>query len=147
MEPISFSVVLTTALTPITLISGVGLLLLSMSARYMHTSDRVRQLLKTREMMGYQNPALDAQLRLLFRRAQLLKKAVESVVLSATFSGILVFASVIEAMFDLELGDLKSALLVIAVGCIILTTVYFVAEVHLSLKAIEKSVISKLGPE
>ena len=43
---ISYAVTLSDALTPITLISGVGLLLLAMTARYNYTTDRVRALLK-----------------------------------------------------------------------------------------------------
>ena len=39
---LSYSVTLSDALTPITLISGVGLLLLAMTARYNYTTDRVR---------------------------------------------------------------------------------------------------------
>ncbi len=39
---VTYAATLSNALTPITLISGVGLLLLAMSARYNHTTDRVR---------------------------------------------------------------------------------------------------------
>lgn len=41
----SFAALLTNSITPVTLISGVGLMLLCMTARYNHTTDRVRQLL------------------------------------------------------------------------------------------------------
>ena len=44
MDHLDFSYVLSSTLTPITLISGVGLLLMTMSARYAHTTDRVRQM-------------------------------------------------------------------------------------------------------
>ena len=44
---ISYAVTLSDALTPITLISGVGLLLLAMTARYNYTTDRVRACLKS----------------------------------------------------------------------------------------------------
>ena len=50
MNHIDFTLILSSALTPITLISGVGLLLLTMSARYDHTTARVRQLLHADEM-------------------------------------------------------------------------------------------------
>ena len=43
-----FADLLTNSLTPITLISGVGLMLLCMVARYNHTTDRVRELLARR---------------------------------------------------------------------------------------------------
>lgn len=42
---VEFSATLSDALAPVTLISGVGLLLVSMSARYCHATSRIRQLL------------------------------------------------------------------------------------------------------
>ena len=53
---LSYSVTLSDALTPITLISGVGLLLLAMTARYNYTTDRVRALLKERRQKA---PVID----------------------------------------------------------------------------------------
>ena len=48
MNNVEFVSVLSSALTPVTLISGVGLLMLTMSARYAHTTNRIRELLKSR---------------------------------------------------------------------------------------------------
>ena len=50
---LSYAVTLSDALTPITLISGVGLLLLAMTARYNYTTDRVRALLKERRQKAH----------------------------------------------------------------------------------------------
>ena len=44
----SFNELLASALAPITLISGVGLLMLSMSARYNHATSRIRLLMNER---------------------------------------------------------------------------------------------------
>ena len=44
-----FDPILQATLTPVALISGVGLLLLSMVNRYNHALDRTRQLLKERQ--------------------------------------------------------------------------------------------------
>lgn len=74
MNHIDFAQVLSAALTPITLISGVGLLLLTMSARYAHTTGRVRQLLRTRNLIGNNDPKLNHAIELIFMRAALLKK-------------------------------------------------------------------------
>ena len=46
MPHIDFASILSSALTPITLISGVGLLLMAMSARYAQACDRVRENLR-----------------------------------------------------------------------------------------------------
>ena len=56
MEYIDFAYVLSTSLTPITLISGAGFLLMTMSGRYEHTTGRVRELLQAKDLAGYENP-------------------------------------------------------------------------------------------
>lgn len=58
MEYIDFAYVLSTSLTPITLISGAGFLLMTMSGRYEHTTGRVRELLQAKDLAGYENPEL-----------------------------------------------------------------------------------------
>ena len=63
---ISYAVTLSDALTPITLISGVGLLLLAMTARYNYTTDRVRALLKERRQKA---PAVDPVLEKAIRHS------------------------------------------------------------------------------
>ena len=93
MNHIDFSLILSSALTPITLISGVGLLLLTMSARYDHTTARVRQLLHADEMTGGTDPHLAEAIELIFHRAELLRKAILFVVLSAACAGLLVLTS------------------------------------------------------
>ena len=66
---LSYSVTLSDALTPITLISGVGLLLLAMTARYNYTTDRVRALLKERRQKApVIDPVLEKAIRLTYER-------------------------------------------------------------------------------
>lgn len=91
---ISYAVTLSDALTPITLISGVGLLLLAMTARYNYTTDRVRALLKERRQKAPAvDPVLEKAIRLTYERSHLLKNAILAVTTSAAFSGILVLVS------------------------------------------------------
>ena len=137
MANLDFSYVLSSTLTPITLISGVGLLLMTMSARYAHTTDRVRQILKTLEMTADPCGKLRASVYLLFKRATLLRKAILLVVLSAACSGLLVLICTVEAMFGTPLETLKQLFLLCSVGLIVFSTFYFSLEVNISLKALE----------
>ena len=137
MDHFDFSYVLSSTLTPITLISGVGLLLMTMSARYAHTTDRVRQILKTLEMTADPCGKLRASVYLLFKRATLLRKAILLVVLSAACSGLLVLTCTVEAMFGTPLETLKQLFLLCSVGLIVFSTFYFSLEVNISLKALE----------
>lgn len=145
MQHIDFSVILSSALTPITLISGVGLLLMTMSARYAHTAERVRQLLKTKVMTADPSPELCDSIRLIYHRAQLLRKAILFVVLSAACSGLLVLTSTIEAIFGLDLDTTKHIFLLASVGLIVISTIFFSLEVNISLKALGMSVHKQLG--
>ena len=137
MDHLDFSYVLSSTLTPITLISGGGLLLMTMSARYAHTTDRVRQILKTLEMTADPCGKLRASVYLLFKRATLLRKAILLVVLSAACSGLLVLTCTVEAMFGTPLETLKQIFLLCSVGLIVFSTFYFSLEVNISLKALE----------
>ena len=139
MNHIDFTLILSSALTPITLISGVGLLLLTMSARYDHTTARVRQLLHADEMTGGTDPHLEA-IELIFHRAELLRKAILFVVLSAACAGLLVLTSTLGAIFGLDLDTAKHVFLLASVAMIVISTAYFSLEVGTSLKALGISV-------
>lgn len=134
---LEYTVTLTDALTPITLISGVGLLLLAMTARYNYTTDRVRALLKERRQKA---PEIDRQLeksiQITYERSHLLKNAILSVTTSAAFSGILVLVTILEHLWDLNLEVWKSTMLLTAVVFIVVSTIYFVLEVQISLKTL-----------
>ena len=71
-----FQEVLSSALTPITLISGVGMLILCMTNRYSHCMDRIRGLVKIRTQ-GLKalrvEPDIDREIRLIYRRARWLR--------------------------------------------------------------------------
>ena len=138
MNHIDFTLILSSALTPITLISGVGLLLLTMSARYDHTTARVRQLLHADEMTGGTDPHLAEAIELIFHRAELLRKAILFVV--AACAGLLVLTSTLGAIFDLDLDTAKHVFLLASVAMIVISTAYFSLEVGTSLKALGISV-------
>ena len=113
---LSYAVTLSDALTPITLISGVGLLLLAMTARYNYTTDRVRALLKERRQKApVIDPVLEKAIRLTYERSHLLKNAILAVTTSAAFSGILVLVTILEHLLELNMEVWKSTMLLTAV--------------------------------
>ena len=75
MPHIDFASILSSALTPITLISGVGLLLMAMSARYAQACDRVRENLRQQGRSPDFDPGIEERLILNYHRAELLRKA------------------------------------------------------------------------
>ena len=66
--------VLQMAIGPVILISGVGLLLLTLTNRYGRTIDRSRQLVRElRELAGSDQQRLEGQIKILYRRARLIR--------------------------------------------------------------------------
>ena len=69
--------ILQMAIGPVILISGVGLLLLSMTNRYARVIDRARQLADAlRDFPKAHNRQLSEQLRILSRRARLVRASI-----------------------------------------------------------------------
>lgn len=138
---IDYSTVLSAALTPITLISGVGLLLVSMTNRYNHSTDRLRQLLRESNAIApRRDDDLEHAIDLIFLRVKLLRKAILLVVLSGMFSALLVLMSVLEIAMGANFVLVKSLLLLIAVVLVVISTLIFAEEVSTSMKALGLSV-------
>lgn len=136
-----FAALLTNSITPVTLISGVGLMLLCMTARYNHTTDRVRQLLKRREDGDYEKePDLDFEIHLIFRRSRYLRRAMLSLVLSDVCSGLIVATNVAAHLSNINFVTLSSIWLAFALALIVASSIYFSLEVRLSLHALETAI-------
>ena len=134
---VEYHQMLSTAQPPVTLISGVGLLLLAMTARYNHSTNRVRQLLREKNAIApREDKDLNHAIELIFERAALLRMSILTVVLSATFSGLQVLCGIVESMVSIDMGIIKLGMLFISIGCLLISTIYFVREVSLSTKAI-----------
>ena len=138
---VEFSTTLADALAPISLISGVGLLIVSMSARYGHATTRIRQLRAERsDSPDEVDEELENSIRLIYRRAKLLKNGVLTVALSAAFSSLQVLFITIEHLFNLDLSVWKSAMLLASVIFIVLSSCIYVSEVQISVRALGVSV-------
>ena len=132
---------LSLALAPITLISGVGLLMICMTNRYNHATNRIRQLMAKREGNidnSIIRSVIDTEIDLLYMRASLLRRGMLSVALSAFFSAILVAVSA--RFLDLDIHILESCILVAAVLLIVLSALLFAGEINVSLKALKLAV-------
>lgn len=132
-----FSQLLQATLTPVALISGVGLLLLSMTNRYNHAIDRIRYLLKEKQ----QRPTadwhkVDQSIVIIFNRCKVMRKAILCVACSIVSSGAMVFATALEGLLPLQLGWIKALLLMGSVGLVVVASLLFVVEVTYSLKAL-----------
>lgn len=138
-----FNESLSLSLAPITLISGVGLLMMCMTNRYNHATNRIRQLITKRENHAdceAMRLVIDMEIDLLFLRASLLRRGMLAVALSSFFSAILVAVGIGARFFALDLAFFESCLLVTAVLLIVLSALLFAGEINLSLKALKLAV-------
>ena len=146
-----FNQSLALALGPITLISGVGLLMICMTNRYTHATNRIRQLMAKRHTLESEvSPLLtviDEEIDLLYMRASLLRRGMLSVALSALLSALLVAVSVGSRFFDVDLAALESVILVAATLLIVLSALFFSSEISVSLKALSLAVANVPSPE
>lgn len=125
------------SVTPVVLISGVGLLLLSMTNRLGRVVDRARVLAKEMRtapestVARYRN-----QLQLLSLRARLLRSAIVAASSSILFVGVLVLFLFAEVLFDLPI---PLAIIVLFAACIlslVASMLFFLKDLTLSLKAL-----------
>ena len=134
---VEFSATLSDALAPVTLISGVGLLLVSMSARYCHATSRIRQLLAERKEESEDfHEEIDQSIDLIYKRASLLKTGILTLMISAAFSSRQVLVIVIERLFSLDVSLMKSTMLLASVIFIVISSCIYVSEVQVSVKAL-----------
>src|SRR5689334_10660160 len=105
--------VLQVAVGPVILISGVGLLLLSLTNRFGRAADRSRQL--AREMRvadGEERRRLAAQVENLYQRAVLIQTAIVFATVSLLLVALLIIVLFIAALMKLEAGFFISVLFI-----------------------------------
>jgi hypothetical protein len=130
--------VLQTAIGPTILISGVGLLLLTMTNRLGRAIDRARIL--ARELPSVDNVVRakdEEQLRIIWRRARLLRIAIALASMSALSAAILIIVLFFTALLQIENAWLVSALFIVCLGCLIGSLVVFIHDINQSLAALK----------
>jgi hypothetical protein len=136
--------VLQTAIGPTILISGVGLLLLTMTNRLARTIDRTRA--TARELADTSAPDYAAhagQLRVLWRRARLIRLSIALASLSALFAAILIIVLFVTALLQMENVWLICALFIICLVCLIGSLIVFIHDINLALAALKFELAGK----
>lgn len=130
--------VLQVAVGPVILISGVGLLLLSLTNRFGRAVDRSRQLIREmREASDAVRLRLGGQVEILYRRARVIQISIVFSAVSVLFAALLIITLFFTALMKLELAILISLLFMCCLGSLILSLVTFLADIHQSLKALK----------
>jgi hypothetical protein len=129
--------VLQVAIGPVILISGVGLLVLSMTNRLGRVIDRSRILIDVRRRGAPQDVIrAELQLNILWRRASLLRIAISlasiSVLLDALMMILLFLGSLIDLPVAVEVTIAFAACMTALIGSIM----YFLRDINLALRAL-----------
>ncbi len=126
------------AIGPVIIISGVGLLLLSMTNRFGRIIDRSRILAESAERESVNKTHhIKEQMIIMMRRAHLLRLAIAFIFLSVLFD-----APLIIALFVFALLNFKGTIIIISlfVGCMVSSIVgllYFIVDINRSLSVLK----------
>lgn len=124
------------AVGPVILISGVGLLLLSMTNQFGRLIERSRQLARELRTAGEdERVGIVAQVRILSARAGLVRLAIALATTSILLASLLIILLFLTALFGLEVAVVLSLVFIACMACLIGSLVVFLRDINLSLHA------------
>lgn len=124
------------AIGPVILISGVGLILLSMTNRFGRVIDRGRILTEDlRHAPRAVRPKIMAQLRILSRRARIVRAGIALAGVSVLLAAVLVIALFLGALLELDMAAIIVILFVVCMLSLIVSLLMFISDISLSLEA------------
>ncbi len=136
--------ILTASIAPVIVISGVGLLLLSMTNSYGRVILRAREL--TREMDNGADDArcklLADQVRIIYRRARTLRVAIILSAVSILFVAVTVLIIFSGQVLNVNVGYIATPCFGLSLVALLGSLYYFIQDITISLKALELEVAS-----
>jgi hypothetical protein len=130
--------ILSASIAPVIVISGVGLLLLSMTNRYTRVVDRVRQF--TEELGEATDPKrrdrLERELMIVYRRAKILRVSIILASVSILLIGVTVFSLFASQILEIE-DFLSVPLFALSLLALIASLYFSIRDIGLSLVALD----------
>lgn len=124
------------AIGPAILISGVGLILLSMTNRFGRVIDRSRQLTRDlRDASQAEQAKVLAEVRVLWMRAKIIRAGIAMAVLSVLLAALLIISLFMGALLALG-AAVPAVLFVMCMLCLIVAMLMFFWDINLSLNAL-----------
>jgi hypothetical protein len=129
--------VLQLSVSPVIVISGVGLVLLSMVNRYGHIVDMTRGLSRELRKSGDDNSGhLHAQLRIMYSRARRVRTAIFLACLSVLLAAVLICVLFLICLLQLEAAVVIVALFVSCMVALSASLIVFLTDINMSLNAL-----------
>ena len=126
------------SISPLVLISGVGLILLSLTNRLARTIDRSRGLvteIENETSNKIENKKL--QLKILVKRSYILKYSISSISFSILCSSLIIPILLAMNLFQVNLESIGMIFFMLSITGIILSAIFLFIDVSLTLKALE----------
>jgi hypothetical protein len=128
--------VLQTAVTPVVMISGVGLLLLTMTNRFGRLVDRARSLAtRLKDGKGGDPEPIRAQLHILSQRGRLLRRSIAEAGFCVLFAALLIITLFVTMLAGHEVEWLIAACFILSLIFLILSLIDFIRDVYRALEA------------
>ena len=131
--------VLQTAIGPVILISGIGLLLLSMTNRYGRIIDRSRELMRWLDAEQHR-PRLRAEIDVLYRRAGIVRWSILATTFSLLLVAVLMIVLFVAAVLQWHSAGVVIALFLGAMLALIVGLLLFLKDLQVSLTALRLEV-------
>ena len=136
------------AIGPVILISGVGLLLLTMTNRLGRAIDRARQLkAELPKRTGAEREHLQEQVAIIYQRAKLIRMSITLAAMSALLAAALVVLLFLAALLQWQNGWLASIIFIACMVSLIASLVAFIRDINLSLRALKLELGSDREPK
>jgi len=130
--------VLQVAIGPVILISGVGLLLLTLTNRFGRAIDRSRQIgREMREVNDAERQSLSGQVEILYRRSRVIRLSITMAALSVLLASVLIIVLFLTALMKLEVGLMISLLFICCMLSLSVSLIAFLLDIQLSLQALK----------
>jgi hypothetical protein len=130
--------VLQVAIGPVILISGVGLLLLTLTNRFGRAVDRSRALDKEVRQVGPdERSRLTRQVEILYRRAKVIRLSIIMAALSLLLTAVLIIVLFVSALAHLEAGLVIVLIFICCMASLIVSLAAFIRDIQLSLVALK----------
>ncbi len=125
-------------ISPLVLISGVGLILLSLTNRLARTIDRSREMVtEIQNDTSNDKESKRIQLRILVKRSYFLKYSITAISFSILSSSLIIPILLIMYLFQVDLSLLGKLFFLLSVIGIIFSAIFLFIDVSFTLKALE----------
>lgn len=130
--------ILQVSIAPVALISGVGLLLLTMTNRLGRVMDRSRVLAENLCGLQKSTKSIRDQIKAMTRRAVTLRAAIIACVSSVLFSTILILGLFLITFFNIAKNMFITVMFAMSILSLMISILFFIQDIILSLEAYQK---------